>query len=326
MGLVLEAAGFALVGGAAVPGFHAQKRRAGFGPEGKHGEVMKVQEDAMARGLVPQGDALRAKILEDEGVQALEGGVVQGYRSAGEHGLFRAVPKEALGGEKEGVRVLAIVKGEGVVLETLAGEEGTADGGVGPDAKRQRLLSGVFYSEGGGKAVCEKLVPDPEDKGEGELGQGLRALPKLQDGVVLALVHGGEFALPRKTMAAHFKGLAADVRLAVFETADNGEEYGILPGPEGGVALPEIFGSGAVPEGDQLAAVGLDGGGEGGVGEGVKHGNTSCHSYSTNPIIWGCIFYAFIGKTFANLLIFHLLFLASIFLGIKIVSHQAAII
>ena len=47
------------------------------------------------------------------------------------------------------------------------------------------------------------------------------------------------------------------------------------------------------------------------------------YSHSTNPIIWGCIFCAFTGITFANLLIFHLLFLAAQFLSIKIVSQKA---
>jgi hypothetical protein len=47
------------------------------------------------------------------------------------------------------------------------------------------------------------------------------------------------------------------------------------------------------------------------------------HSHSTNPIIWDCIFYAFTGIAFANLLIFHLLFLAANFLSIKIVSQKA---
>lgn len=42
------------------------------------------------------------------------------------------------------------------------------------------------------------------------------------------------------------------------------------------------------------------------------------YSHSTNPVIWGCIFCAF-----ANLLIFHLLFLAANFLSIKIVSQKA---
>ena len=50
-----------------------------------------------------------------------------------------------------------------------------------------------------------------------------------------------------------------------------------------------------------------------------KNGN---YSHSTNPIIWGCIFYAFTGIAFANLLIFHLLFLAANFLSIKIVSQR----
>ena len=47
------------------------------------------------------------------------------------------------------------------------------------------------------------------------------------------------------------------------------------------------------------------------------------YSHSTNPIIWGCIFYALAGITFANLLIFHLLFLAANFLSIKIVSQRS---
>ena len=47
------------------------------------------------------------------------------------------------------------------------------------------------------------------------------------------------------------------------------------------------------------------------------------HSYSTNPIIWGCIFYVFTGKIFANLLMFHPLFLAAHLLSIKIVSQKA---
>lgn len=49
-----------------------------------------------------------------------------------------------------------------------------------------------------------------------------------------------------------------------------------------------------------------------------------CHySHSTNPIIWGCISYTLTGITFANLLIFYLLFLAANFLSIKIVSQKA---
>ena len=47
------------------------------------------------------------------------------------------------------------------------------------------------------------------------------------------------------------------------------------------------------------------------------------HSASTNPIIWDCIFYVFTDKLFANLLMFHLLFLAAQFLSIKIVSQKA---
>ena len=47
------------------------------------------------------------------------------------------------------------------------------------------------------------------------------------------------------------------------------------------------------------------------------------HSHSTNPIIWGCISYTLTGITFANLLIFYLLFLAVNFLSIKIVSQKA---
>ena len=47
------------------------------------------------------------------------------------------------------------------------------------------------------------------------------------------------------------------------------------------------------------------------------------YSHSTNPIIWGCISYTLTGITFANLLIFYLLFLAVNFLSIKIVSQKA---
>ena len=47
------------------------------------------------------------------------------------------------------------------------------------------------------------------------------------------------------------------------------------------------------------------------------------HSYSTNPIIWGCISYTFTVITFANLLIFYPLFLAANFFSIKIVSQKA---
>jgi hypothetical protein len=49
----------------------------------------------------------------------------------------------------------------------------------------------------------------------------------------------------------------------------------------------------------------------------------SYYSNSTNPIIWGCISYTLTGITFANLLIFYLLFLAVNFLSIKIVSQKA---
>ena len=72
-------------------------------------------------------------------------------------------------------------------------------------------------------------------------------------------------------MAVHLEGLAADVDFAVLQAAHDGEEDGVLAGPEGGVALPDVLGAGPVPEGDQLAALGLDGSGEGGVGEGVGH-------------------------------------------------------
>ena len=41
------------------------------------------------------------------------------------------------------------------------------------------------------------------------------------------------------------------------------------------------------------------------------------YSHSTNPIIWGCIFCAFTGKTFANLLMLYLLFWPLIFLVSK---------
>lgn len=51
--------------------------------------------------------------------------------------------------------------------------------------------------------------------------------------------------------------------------------------------------------------------------------NSKTHSHSTNPIIWDCIFYVFTDKIFANLLMFHLLFLAAQFLSIKIVSQKA---
>lgn len=50
---------------------------------------------------------------------------------------------------------------------------------------------------------------------------------------------------------------------------------------------------------------------------------SSIYSHSTNPIIWDCIFYVFTDKLFANLLMFHLLFLAAQFLSIKIVSQKA---
>ena len=51
--------------------------------------------------------------------------------------------------------------------------------------------------------------------------------------------------------------------------------------------------------------------------------NDDLYSHSTNPIIWDCIFYVFTDKLFANLLMFHLLFLAAQFLSIKIVSQKA---
>ena len=65
---------------------------------------------------------------------------------------------------------------------------GAADGGVGPDAEGQRSRARILHGEGGGKAVCEELVPDLEDEGVRKLGQGLGALPELQDGEVRTLV------------------------------------------------------------------------------------------------------------------------------------------
>ena len=56
---------------------------------------------------------------------------------------------------------------------------------------------------------------------------------------------------------------------------------------------------------------------------GLRFYLVSFYSHSTNPIIWGCISYTFTGITFANLLIFYLLFLAANFLSIKIVSQKA---
>ena len=47
------------------------------------------------------------------------------------------------------------------------------------------------------------------------------------------------------------------------------------------------------------------------------------YSHSTNPIIWDCIFYVFMGKIFANLLMLHVLFSTTHFLSIKIVSQAA---
>ena len=54
-----------------------------------------------------------------------------------------------------------------------------------------------------------------------------------------------------------------------------------------------------------------------------RDGKVRGYSNSTNPIIWDCIFYVFTDKLFANLLMFHLLFLAAQFLSIKIVSQKA---
>ena len=47
------------------------------------------------------------------------------------------------------------------------------------------------------------------------------------------------------------------------------------------------------------------------------------HSHSANSNIWGCIWGGFTGKAFANMLIFHLLFVTPHFLSIKIVSQKS---
>ena len=285
VGLILEAAGFAGTGGAAVPGLHAEEGRAGLCPEGDHGEVLEVQGHAPARGLVAQGDALGTETLEDQGVQAAEGFIVQGDLAAVEHGLLPAAPDEPAGVQKEGVPVLGLVEGQLVILEPLTRKEGAADGGVGADAEGQGLRAGVLHSEGGGEAVFKELVPDLEDEGVRKLGQGLGALPELQDGEVRTLVREGELALPGEAVAAHFTGPAADVHPAVLQASDDGEEDGVLAGPEGGVALPDVFGSLPVSEGDQLAAPGADSGCQGGVGEGDVHGGTSCCSFSACSLL-----------------------------------------
>ena len=129
-------------------------------------------------------------------------------------------------------------------------------------------------------------MPDLEDEGEGELVQGLRTLPELQNGEVPSLVHGGKFALPGKTVAAHRKGPAADVRFAVFQAAHNGEEDGVLAGPEGGVSLPDVLGSGGGFEGDQLAALGTDRGGEGGGGKREVHRGPPVISLEVRGCTW----------------------------------------
>ena len=46
----------------------------------------------------------------------------------------------------------------------------------------------------------------------------------------------------------------------------------------------------------------------------------SYYSHSTNSRIWKFIYHNFASKSFANMLIFHLLFLVARFLSIKIVS------
>ena len=62
VGLILEAAGFAGTGGAAVPGLHAEEGRAGLRPKGDHGKAPEVQGDAPARLFVPQGDPLMEEL------------------------------------------------------------------------------------------------------------------------------------------------------------------------------------------------------------------------------------------------------------------------
>ena len=278
MGLVLKAAGLVRKGGAAVPGLHAEEGRAGLGPEGGHGKVPEVQRNAPARGFVPQGDAPGAEPLENKGVQALENLIVQGDFPAAKHGLPPAAAEEALGSEEEGVRVLGMLEEQPVFLKPLSLTEGAEDGGMGPDAEGQGAGAGILHGEGGGKAVFQKLVPDLENEGKGIAGQGFGALPELQDGVVPALLHGGEPALPGEAVAGHLKDAAVHVHPAVLQAAHDGEENGVLPGPEGGAALPDVLGPGPVLEGGQLAAQGADGGGQGCVGEGDGHG--------APPVVW----------------------------------------
>lgn len=54
----------------------------------------------------------------------------------------------------------------------------------------------------------------------------------------------------------------------------------------------------------------------------LMRGGGAYYSHSTNSSIWKFICYVFAEKTFANMLIFHLLFLVAHFLSIKIVSQK----
>ena len=91
------------------------------------------------------------------------------------------------------------------------------------------------------------MVPHPQREWEGIAGQGFTAFPQLQHNKIIALFHEGELLGSGKSVAGHFADRSAGVHLAVFQGADNGEEDGILAGPEYRVAIPDIFRTVPVP-------------------------------------------------------------------------------
>ena len=270
MRLVLNAACLIGEGGAAVPGFHAQEW-ASRGPESHHGELAEVQGDAPAGPLMAEGDVLGFEILKDDGIQAAEGVIVQGDFASVHHGLPLAGLNQALSVQQQGVRVLGLVEDQLVVLEALPLRQGAVDGGVGPHAEGHGRLAGVLHQESGGKAVFQKPVPDPEDEGEGVARKGVRVFPELQGDAIGGLLRQGEGAFAGKAVAGHLAVLAIDIHFAVLQRAHHREEVGVSAGPESGIALPDVLGSGLGFQGDQLAALRVGGGGEGGASERDAH-------------------------------------------------------
>ncbi len=77
--------------------------------------------------------------------------------------------------------------------------------------------AGVLHGEGGGEAVCQQLVPHPQEKGRDSAPASSAALPQLQHGEIAALFPPGVNSECRRSRGGHGKRSGRDVHPAVLQ-------------------------------------------------------------------------------------------------------------